>query len=87
MDMTTCKESIKFILMDNLDYVYCDTCKFNNLSKEECINMYGYYSCDICHDKFQCWEISDSKASQISEEILKSLEQGDYHVQQLHDGI
>ncbi len=59
------KEKIIEILMNELDYCYCDNCKYNDYETYED----GY--CDDCHRKYQNWALSPATAEEIADRIIK----------------
>jgi hypothetical protein len=64
----TKKEKITQIIYDYLDYVYCNTCRYNSELETD---KYGDDPCEDCIRKSMGWEISVSAAEQIAEDILK----------------
>ena len=69
------EERLTDLLFLQLNGVYCDTCRFNNLSQEE-LNKpeaHSYYGCDGCIRKSMNWEISKDEAHRIAKLILKEL--------------
>ena len=51
------KEKIAQILVDELDYAYCDNC--------------GTVDCDECHRKYQQWSLSFDTALDLADKILE----------------
>lgn len=63
MQQNKLKDRIVDFLCDVLDYVYCDSCRFQNNDKKE-------YECEDCHRKHMNWEISKERAEYIANAIL-----------------
>ena len=59
------KEKIVEILINNLNYCYCDNCKYNNYE------TYGDRFCDECHRKYSNWALSSTTAEEIADKIIK----------------
>lgn len=51
------------IIYENLDYMYCDNCRYNSEIGEEDPS----WSCDECYRKYNGWGISMKEATRISE--------------------
>ena len=64
------KENIAQIIYKNLDYMYCDNCRFNSEIKENDSDEWG---CDDCHRKYNGWGISMQTSKRIAKEILESI--------------
>jgi len=69
----TQKEKIAEILYNELDYIYCNTCKYTQITREEAEEKFDYYGCDDCYRKYMGWEISKNYAEEIAEEIINEL--------------
>ena len=54
-----------------LSAIYCDSCRFGNISEELAIEMHGYYGCDGCVRKSMGWEGS----SELAELIIKTVKE------------
>ena len=69
-------DKLSELIFLQLNGVYCDTCKFNNLTTEEYeyCNTHSYYGCYGCIRKSMNWEISKSEATRLANLILKELE-------------
>ena len=50
------------ILLDNFQYIYCESCKHQDTD-----------NCDECHRKYMNWSLSSEYANQIAEEIISQL--------------
>lgn len=64
------KENIAQIIYKNLDYMYCDNCRFNSEIKENDSDEWG---CDDCHRKYNGWGISMQTSKRIAKEILEYI--------------
>ena len=64
------EKEISSLIFDNLDYIYCDNCKFNGLGEEEAKEKYDYWGCDNCHRKMMGWELSKSESDRMAKSIL-----------------
>lgn len=69
------EEKLTELLFTQLNGVYCDTCRFNNLAADEYNHLCetSYYGCDGCIRKSMNWEISMSEAIRLTNLILKEL--------------
>lgn len=63
------KEKIINILINELNYCYCDNCEYNDYQK------YGDKYCDGCYRKYQNWRLSSDTAAQIAEQIIKEIKE------------
>ncbi len=54
------KNEIIKLLTGQLDYAYCDNCKYGDYDK------YGDRYCDNCHRKYQNWGLSYSTANDLA---------------------
>lgn len=59
------KNKLVEIIYNELDYIYCDNCRFS-LELEN--------GCDDCHRKMMHWEISLNASNILADKILKELE-------------
>ena len=71
----TKREKINMIaelIYNDLDYMYCDNCRFNSEIKEkDCTEESGIqWGCDDCHRKYNGWGISKSSAVKLAKKIL-----------------
>ena len=66
------KEKIIKILIDELDYCYCDNCEYGNWDK------YQDHHCNDCYRKYQNWRLSTDTATKIAEQIIKEVNINDY---------
>ena len=67
------KEDIATLLFTELNHIYCDTCRFMNLSSEESERIYGYDGCDGCIRKSMSWEISEEYANRLADKIINNI--------------
>lgn len=67
MQQNKLKDRIADFLYDELDYIYCDSCRFQNNDKKE---HDQYNECEDCYRKYMNWEISKDKAEYIANAIL-----------------
>lgn len=65
------EEKISDYLFDNLDYIYCQNCRYNN--EEDDL----YHFCENCHRKAMNWEISKSECDCLARKILKIINESD----------
>lgn len=63
------QQQISELLYKELDYTYCDNCKFANLTEEEANKLYGHYGCSYCHRKYMGWEISKTQCDSLARKI------------------
>ena len=59
------KEKIIQILINDLNYCYCDNCKYNDYE------TYGDKFCDECHRKYSNWALSPITAKEIADKIIQ----------------
>lgn len=57
------KEKIVNILMNTLNYCYCDNCKYSD------DNIYGDQFCESCHRKYQNWALAEHTAKDLASVI------------------
>lgn len=57
-------DTISRILEEELSYVYCDNCKYDPVDDV----------CEDCHRKYMNWALGEDAAVNISEKIIKALE-------------
>ena len=70
--MTEKEQAIVNLIYNDLNYMYCDNCRFNyEISEEESIKKLGYWGCEDCHRKSNGWGISKSNAEYLAKEIMK----------------
>ena len=63
------------IIYEELDYMYCDNCRYQIDSVDE----YGTDHCEDCHRKYNGWAISKETAEAIERKYLEKIkaESGD----------
>ena len=61
------KEKIIDILTSELNYCYCDNCKYTD-------EQYEYRYCMDCHRKYQNWALSPGTAEELADRILKECQ-------------
>lgn len=71
------KDKISELLYNELDYIYCDNCKFYFISEESSNEKYGHYGCENCYRKCMGWEINKNFSDKLAEKILKIVEKGE----------
>lgn len=71
------KDKISELLYNELDYIYCDNCKFYFVSEEESNEKYGYYGCKDCRRKCMGWEISKKSSDKLAEKIMNIIKEGE----------
>ena len=59
------KEKIIQILINDLNYCYCDNCKYNDYK------TYEDRFCNECHRKYSNWALSPITAEEIADKIIK----------------
>lgn len=62
------KGKIADIIYNELDYMYCNNCRFDSEIKEEDTDCWG---CEDCHRKYNGWGVSRAEAERIAEMISK----------------
>ena len=60
------REEIIRIIKDNLESIYCHNCAHKD--------DVDFDICDNCHRKHMCWEIGDSCAEGIADDIMEMIE-------------
>lgn len=65
------KEKIINILINELDYCYCDNCEYDDWDK------YQEHYCDDCLRKYQNWRLSSNTVTEIAELILREINKND----------
>ena len=58
------------IIYEELDYMYCDNCRY----RIDSIDEYGFDHCDDCHRKYNGWGVSKETAERIEKQCLKEIE-------------
>ena len=71
--MNNTKTEVMGILYTELNGVYCDSCRFENISQEESERIFGYYGCDDCYRKNMNWEISEKYCEVLTNKILRVI--------------
>lgn len=56
------REEIVNLIYDNLVYIYCHNCRFNNEIKSDC--------CENCHRKMMEWQISKEACEIFANAII-----------------
>lgn len=69
MQQNKLKDRIVDFLYDELDYIYCDSCRFQNNDKKE-YEYDQYNECEDCQLNHMNWEISKEKAEYVANAIL-----------------
>lgn len=70
------KDKISELLYNELDYIYCDNCKFFSISEEESNEKYGYWGCEDCYRKYMGWKISKKFSDKLAEKIMNIIKKG-----------
>lgn len=65
-------EKISEIIYNSLYYMYCDNCRYNMEITDPIED--DYRPCDDCHRKYNGWAISKSESDDITNKIIKLLE-------------
>lgn len=60
------------IIYKELNYMYCDNCRYNSELKTD---EYGNSGCEDCHRKYNGWGISKAEAERIENIIKQSTEE------------
>lgn len=72
--MTEKEQVIANLIYDDLNYMYCDNCRFSvEISEEESIERFGYWGCEDCHRKYNGWGISKSNAEYLAKKISEII--------------
>ena len=58
------------IIYEELDYMYCDNCRY----QIDSIDEYGDDRCEYCHRKNNGWAVSKETAEAIEKRCLKEME-------------
>ena len=69
--ITEKEKEIAKIIYKNLDYMYCDNCRWHSELPETDPN----YGCEDCHRKFNGWGLSMHSAECIAREISEKLQE------------
>ena len=70
MTKTERRNAIATMIYENLDYMYCDNCRFDSEIKEaDCEE--GMYGCEDCHRKYNGWGISKKEANRLAKQIME----------------
>lgn len=64
------------LLYNNLDYMYCNNCRFGKeISEEDCTEESGItYGCEDCHRKYNGWGISKGVSLKLAKNIVDLLD-------------
>ena len=71
------KQDISDIIYYNVDYMYCDNCRYNTerynreFEKYEDAKPSDYCPCDDCHRKMNGWAISRAEADYLAKKIME----------------
>lgn len=64
------REEIAKILYDELDYMYCENCRFDwEISETDCEEKNISWGCEDCHRKNNGWGLSKAEAERIANQI------------------
>ena len=70
--MTNKEQAIVDLIYNDLNYMYCDNCRFGSeISEEESVQRFGFWGCEDCHRKYNGWGISKSNAEYLAKAIIK----------------
>lgn len=68
--LTEIQQKISDIIYDQLNYMYCDNCRFNSeLNREQFEKENGYWGCEDCHRKYNGWGISRFECNSLARKI------------------
>lgn len=68
------KKEISDLIYNELNYMYCDNCRFDSeISEEESIKLHGVWRCDCCYRKYNGWGVSRAQSDAIAEIICKKM--------------
>lgn len=56
------KDIISEVLYNNINYMYCDNCRYNSEITDDS-------ACDYCHRKYNGWAISKSLSDRLADHI------------------
>ena len=62
-------------IMDKLSHIYCDSCKYHNISEEASLELYNNYGCSDCYRKYIGWEISEQTTKDIIDIVTKDIKE------------
>lgn len=71
------KQKISDLIYNDLDYMYCDNCRYNTERYSRAIENYedakpsDYSPCDDCHRKMNGWAISRANADYLAKKIME----------------
>ena len=70
--LTEKQQHISDLLYEELNYMYCDNCRFSSeLSEEEYLEENGYWGCEDCHRKYNGCGISRAECDRLARIIEK----------------
>lgn len=76
--MTEKEQIIANLIYDDLNYMYCDNCRFSvEISEDESMRRFGYWGCEDCHRKYNGWGISKSNAEYLAKKISEIINKED----------
>ena len=64
--LTETQQQISDLLYEELNYMYCDNCRFSELSEKESLETFGYWGCEDCHRKYNGWGISQAECNRLA---------------------
>lgn len=68
--LTETQQKISDFIYDDLNSVYCDSCRLaTEISEEEAEEQYGYWGCENCHRKYSGWAISKAACDYLVRKI------------------
>lgn len=70
--LTEQEQKIAELIYNDLDYMYCDNCRFGfEISEEDCTDESGIsYGCEDCHRKYNGWGISKAASENLVRKIF-----------------
>lgn len=63
-------QKIAELLYEEIDYMYCNNCRFDSEIREEDSDK---WKCDECHRKYNGWGISKAESERIAKKIMKEV--------------
>lgn len=68
--LTETEKKIAELIYNQVDYMYCDNCRFNyEISEEEYGKTHIFWACDDCYRKYNGWGISKAESENIAIKI------------------
>lgn len=62
------KQLISDLIYEELDYMYCDNCRYDTELHDD---GYSGFPCEDCHRKYNGWAVSRAQADALAEAIVQ----------------